>query len=392
LQIVGMDADESRFIESAWHDWADAVDLQAKLWSLHWARVQDGEGFAPLIDNPHHGHEIFLDIRPIECDRVQSRAFYNSDEDRDLDGVRLDSFGNVVAYRVLRQHPGGTYLTYNDGAETISADAMLHWFRALRPEQKRGVPEITPALPLFAQLRRYTLATIRAAEAVAEWTLFLTTDASAYSQTGDPEGPSSIEEGPFYPFEFDYGMMTTLPEGWKPFQLKAEQPASTYQMFKRQILTEIARCLNVPYNIAACDSSDYNYASGRLDHQTYYRSIRVEQTRMERSILRRLFAAWLDEARLVYPQLSSANGVTAKWFWDGREHVDPAKEANAQATRLGSLTTTLADEYARQGKDWEAEIEQIAREQARLRDLGLTVAEVSKQEIEVDDDDAEQEN
>jgi capsid protein len=267
----------------------------------------------------------------------------------------------------------------------IPADSMLHWFRPLRPEQHRGVPDVTPALPLFAQLRRYTLATIRAAEVVAEWTLFLATDASAYSETGDPEGPSSIEEGPFYSFEFDYGMMTTLPEGWKPVQLKPEQPASTYEMFKRQIITEIARCLNVPYNIAAGDSSGYNYASGRLDHQTYYRSIRVEQARLERSILRRLFDAWLNEARRIYPQLAGVGNVSATWFWDGRDHVDPAKEANAQATRLSSMTTTLADEYAKQGQDWESKVEQIGRERAKLRELGLTVADVTKQEIEVDE-------
>ena len=43
----------------------------------------------------------------------------------------------------------------------------------------------------------------------------------------------------------------------------------------------------------------------------------------------------------------------AQWFWNGHEHVDPAKEANAQATRLKNHTTTLAVEYARQGRDWE---------------------------------------
>ena len=56
------------------------------------------------------------------------------------------------------------------------------------------------------------------------------------------------------------------------------------------------------------------------------------------------------------------------------EHVDPAKEANAQATRLTSNTTTLAYEYARQGKDWEADLRQRAKEQALMKELGLTAA------------------
>ncbi len=55
----------------------------------------------------------------------------------------------------------------------------------------------------------------------------------------------------------------------------------------------------MPFNVAAGNSSGYNYASGRLDHQTYYKAIRVEQSHLERVILDRILAAWLDEAALI---------------------------------------------------------------------------------------------
>ena len=45
----------------------------------------------------------------------------------------------------------------------VPAGSMIHYLRTDRSEQSRGIPEITPALPLFAQLRRYTLAVIAAA-------------------------------------------------------------------------------------------------------------------------------------------------------------------------------------------------------------------------------------
>ena len=156
-------------------------------------------------------------------------------------------------------------------------------------------------------------------------------------------------------------------------QLKAEQPTTTYAMFKAEILNEIARCLNMPFNVAAGNSSAYNYASGRLDHQTYYKSIRVDQTQIESTVLDRVFAAWLNEAALVLnfnPKIMVAS--PHQWFWDGTEHVDPAKEATAQAQRLASHTTTLAAEYARQGKDWETEIQQCGKEAQLLTQLGLT--------------------
>ena len=82
-------------------------------------------------------------------------------------------------------------------------------------------------------------------------------------------------------------------------------------------------------------------------------------------MLDRILAAWLDEAELTdgaSRRCALGRSVPHQWFFDGTEHVDPAKEANAQATRLASNTTTLAIEYARQGKDWETELRQRAKE------------------------------
>ena len=169
-----------------------------------------------------------------------------------------------------------------------------------------------------------------------------------------------------------------MPGGWKMSQMQAEQPATTYAEFKHEILNEIARCLNLPFNVAAGNSSGYNYASGRLDHQTYFKSLRVDQSHLERVVLDRVLAAWLDEAVLIPGLLPAGLGPIAdwphQWFWDGQEHVDPAKEATAQATRLANNTTTLAYEYARQGRDWEDALNQRAKEIALMNQLGLPFA------------------
>jgi capsid protein len=256
--------------------------------------------------------------------------------------------------------------------DPVPASAVIHYFRAERPGQRRGIPEITPALPLFAQLRRYTLAVIAAAETAADFAAVLYTDAPANGEA-DPVEPMDL-------VELERRMATVLPGGWKLGQVTAEQPATTYSEFKKEILNEIARCLNMPFNVAAGNSSGYNYSSGRLDHQTYYKSIRVEQSHIESVVLDRILAAWLDEAVLIegyLPQSLREMGAEFphQWFWDGQEHVDPAKEASAQATRLQNHTTTLADEYARKGQDWEVQLRQRAKEVALMGELGLTVAQ-----------------
>ena len=232
-----------------------------------------------------------------------------------------------------------------------------------------------PALPLFAQLRRFTLAVLAAAETAADFAGILYTDAPANGEADAAE--------PFEPIELEKRALLTMPGGWKMSQMEAQQPATGFSEFKHEILNEIARCLCMPYNVAAANSSGYNYASGRLDHQTYFKAIRVEQSHLESVVLDRILGAWLDEAALIPGLLPTGLGPFAQWphqwFWDGHEHVDPAKEANAQATRLSSHTTTLADEYARRGQDWETQLRQRAKELALMQELGLTLAQVAPQ-------------
>jgi lambda family phage portal protein len=384
LQMLTGDAEADRRIELAFGDWARAAGLAAKLRTVRMARAESGEAFLLLARNPKQPSAVQLDLRVIEADQVATPDLpFN--EPRAIDGIVFDQFGNPLEYHVLKQHPGDLRWLSNLEYDRIPARLMVHYFRVDRPGQSRGIPDITPALPLFAQLRRFTLAVISAAETAADFAGVLYTDAPAHGEA------EAVE--PMDVIELEQRMLLTMPGGWKMSQVHAEQPSTTYGEFKREILNEIARCLNMPYNVAAGNSSGYNYASGRLDHQTYFKSIRIEQAHLERVVLNRVLDAWLEEAVLVeglLPQLMRMRGAprTHQWFWDGNEHVDPAKEANAQATRLASRTTSLAREYARQGLDWEAELRQIAKERQLMDDLGIAPAgQEAAVSAEVGDDD-----
>ena len=391
LQLLTPDGSTNRKIEQAFTAWAKAVDLPGKLRTMRMARAQDGEAFAVLLSNGNLDSPVQLDLKLIEADQVTTPGFAAlcgpmAGATQAVDGIEFDLFGNPAAYHILRAHPGGSTLLHTGGLEAydrLPAESVIHWFRCDRPGQRRGLPDILPALPLFAQLRRYTLAVILAAESAANVAVLMKTNA--------PAGGEAAEVEPMATMEFESNMAVFTPEGWEPSQIKAEQPATTYDMFKREILNEIARCLNMPYNIAACNSSGYNYASGRLDHQTYFKNTRVEQSHIETVVLDRILTAWINEAMLagLVPSgaaLGSLGGVGHQWFWEGHEHVDPAKEANAQATRLASNTTTLAAEYARQGKDGETQLRQRAKEQALMAELGLTAAQVTPEPAEDDDE------
>jgi len=361
----GKNQGANQTVEREFAAWAKAVDLAGKLRTMRMARAQDGEAFALLCTNGGLWHPVQLDLRLIEADQVTTPGFVLPATGA-VDGIVFDEHGNPKEYHVLKMHPGAQLVSAGLEYDKVPADAMVHWFRADRPGQSRGLPDILPALPLFAQLRRYTLAVIAAAESAANIAIFMKTNA--------PAGGEAAEVEPMATMEFEPNMAIFGPEGWEPAQIKAEQPTTTYGEFKGEILNEIARCLNMPYNVAACNSSGYNYASGRLDHQTYFKSIRVEQAHLEAVVLDRILDAWMAEAVKVF-DLQGFDDWPHQWFWDGHEHVDPAKEATAQATRLASHTTTLAAEYARQGKDWETELRQRAKEVALMKELGLPVTD-----------------
>jgi lambda family phage portal protein len=357
LQVETGDMDADEMIEAEFAKWAKAVNLGAKLRTMNVAKRQDGESFAVKVTNEKITHPVKLDLRLFEAEHVTAPEMGSVDGADQVDGIDFDAQGNPTRYHVLKEHPGGT-TSVGAMAEFESYDAsdVFHWFRCDRPGQARGIPEIMPALPLFAQLRRYTLSTVAAAETAADFTAVLQTDVPADDETTvDP-----MEE-----IEINRRMMTTLPAGWKLGQFEAKQPVTGYKEFKGELLNEISRCLDMPFNIAACNSSGYNYSSGRLDHQTYYRSIAIEQSQCEVEILRRLFVAWLDEAALanVIPGgLPDVETWEVGWFWDGIAEVDAEKEANADEKELTNGNATLSSICARKGLDWRKVMRQRAKE------------------------------
>ena len=238
LQMITGDSEANRRIEQAFMMWARSVHLAEKLRTMRMARATDGESFAILTNNPRLNTEVQLDLRLVEADQVTT-----PDLDRlstiAVDGIVFDSAGNPVEYHVLRTHPGDGFYSARSDYDRIPADAVLHWFRADRPGQTRGIPDIMPALPLFAQLRRFTLAVLAAAETAADFAGILYTDAPANGEADAAE--------PFEPIELEKRALVTMPGGWKMAQMQAEQPSTTYGEFKHELLNEIARCLNMPF-------------------------------------------------------------------------------------------------------------------------------------------------
>ncbi|WP_145030481.1 phage portal protein [Caulifigura coniformis] len=365
LQMKHKNLEFNAFVETKWRLWAKQIKLGRKLRTARTAKAVDGECFLQFHTNRKIRGPVQLDIANIEADQITNPLLAN--QENAIDGIEFDEWGNPTTYHRLKKHPGSAW-GYDPTPEKISADEIIHLFRQDRPGQHRGIPEFTPSLPLGALLRDYTLATLAAARTSAKHTAVMETAAESV------EGESFDEtvEG-FDTVDIDYDTLTALPHGWKMNAFKPEQPTTTYQMFRNAILAEMGRPANMPYNVAALDSAGHNYASGRLDYQAYDLGIRVERSEWDEECMDRIFEHFMDELWLsglldqfgVEPEDEIPHG----WFWDARKHVDPSKESGAQGDKLENLTTTLADEYAEDGADYDEKLVQRAKELKRIKDL-----------------------
>jgi lambda family phage portal protein len=389
LMGAGVDEAVATWAEGEFHEWLQAIDGIGKLNLLTFAQVADGESFGVITTNPGITTPVKADLLVYECDFVQLPAWAEMFLDpRNIDGIRIDKYGQPVVYQFLRQHPGSMYGGVLVDADPIPADRVIHLFKPTRPGQHRGVSELAAALPLFAQLRRWTLAVIAAAETAADIAGIIKSNVVDV----DPNGSGAT---PFDRVEIERRALMTLPDGYDIHQFKAEQPVSTYKEFKREIVAEIARSVSVPVGVALGDHAGFNYSSAKLDNQLWHKVRRVRRSLLRRQALDRLLYQWRREAELIPGYMPAAlrnpeAWTGHDWLMDGDEFADPLKEANGQKVRLESLTTNLSIECAKHGLDWEDVLRQRAREKALIKELGLAAAAVQPDEDEPDEDEPDE--
>lgn len=346
-------------VESEWFAWTQAVSFRRKLWCSAHAKHSDGETIGVIRRNPRVRHSVPLDWVIYETEQCQT-PYLPYEERGYIDGIKFDEFGNAEWYDILREHPGSGN-GYRMEAEQVAAEFVTHWFTMLRPGQHRGVPDVAPTMNLGATARRWREATLTHAEMIAKITVLLET--TQLPDGMEPEPPESMSTT-----ELMKGMMTALPDSVKPYQLDPKQPAQTFEMFNRALINEYARPISMPFNKAACDSSSYNYASGRLDHQTYYGHLDVDRADCEELVCDRIFAKWFGWAVRKNgwlggdPDALSFYASAHSWNWPKHKAVDIEAEADANTTKLETGQASLWEIAADEGSDFDDRVKQMARD------------------------------
>jgi lambda family phage portal protein len=312
----------------------------------------------------------YLSIRP---DRVKTPTDVPTSTRID-NGVEVDADGIPIAYYILREDPDNasqTIQTTLESFDRVPVDKLIHVFYREEPVQHRGEPWMATSLPVWHKMRRYDEATIAAAIVAAKFAAVLVNlnqDAVADAATILPTTVLDIQDG----------QMMVPPPGYEPRQIDPKHPSQNSSEFRRDQIGAAGAATAMPVNIASQDSSKSNFSSARFDGVSFSQEGAVARELIETLHLNRVWQAWIAEAMAagVVPAIDLNDIDTApavEWLWiEEVRHSDPAKQANAEETRLKSSTATVGQIVMEKGMDRQQFREALLEEVNWYRANGLT--------------------
>lgn len=350
---------------------------------------ENGEAF--VLPRPDAGRKPFaLRLQVIEADRVATPL----DKVQDIrirDGVVVGKLGERIGYWIKKTHPGdisqgeGARIT-NDyvfvPAEDLEADVTncFHLYRILRPDQSRGAPFLSSALTVYKDLGQYIRAELISAKIAACYALFITAPdpLQAAAASADLNAKKQNQR------QIEPGMMEYLAPGQDIKEANPNRPNNAFDAFVRRLLRSVGAALNTPYELVSQDFSQTTYTSGRMSLNEVRGVFRLFQAWLAEKLCQQVWERVLREAFLLgmlplrrdfeenFEEYARARWVGPGWTW-----VDPAKEVSATRDAVEGNLTTLADECAARGLDWEDVLRQRARESRLATELGVAPPERS---------------
>lgn len=291
-------------------------------------------------------------------------------------GVEIDQYGKPVAYHVSNQYKHDVALTSARTWQRIPAYTKWGRKRLLmiadihRIGQTRGVPWFSPVLPDFKRLDQYNTAEIKSAIVASLVTAFIETpmdtQAVATMLGADPTSTQYqawLQNMRQVISPLDGGAMVPVPPGTHVQPFDPQRTPSAYESFTGQYERRIAAGIGMPSVLFSKKYEDLNYSNARMAINEGWRFFRRRRAWLTNNFAGPAYELWLEEAigRGMFDQYitldefyrAKADVSRHNWIGDGRGWVDPVKEAQAIKLRLEACVSTLDDECAEQGRDYE---------------------------------------
>ena len=259
----------------------------------------------------------------------------------------------------------------------------LHQRHAIMPEQLRGESLLSPAMKHFRDLADYVDYELVGALIAACFTVFIESPSTDVNGQALPGHRSSGEQDPRrpYPAEVEPGLVMRGKPGDKIHTISNNRPAPSFDAFYTRMTRMAAASTGQPYEIVAKDFSKTNYSSARAALLEVWKLHTMYQDWFIRSYLQRIWVMVMEEAHLrgLLAMPKGAPGFyesmrawcAAIWTRPPRGNIDPVKERKAESLGLETLTETRTSICHSGGKDWDAVLRTLEREDKAIRKAGL---------------------
>jgi lambda family phage portal protein len=403
--------DYRQAVESEWRDWSEdplyfndaerQLSVADQMWLALRHQLVDGDTLGCLEWHPdrvgYGAARYATTTRLIDPDRL-SNPNEMIDTRHRRGGVQIDDDGVPIGYHIRRGHAFDWYQSVDSmiwdfvPRETEwGRPVLLHYYDRDRTTQHRGLAAFTPVLNTFKMLNKFDAVTLQAAILAAVYSLAVE---SPYDQEGLKEmlQGGQLDELNNYsamraqyrrdrPIKLNNATMVPLFPGETIKAMGPTQPGPEYDPFTHAVCRKIAASLGTTVEEVTRDWTKTNYSSARAGFVSAWRTVSRRRARFDRGYARGLYVGWHEEAYEIAklplpagaPDFVEARGALTRCKWIGapRGWVDPVKEAQGAVLRMDAGISTLQQEAAEQGLDWEEVLVQRARERSMMKELDI---------------------
>ncbi len=395
--------DWSRTTESLWRTWADSFACDAagqqtfnSLTQLVFrSALENGEALCLPLWLPRNDTPFSTCLQLVDADRLSNPQFVPASLYL-RGGIETDVYGKPIAYHIQKQlnWPGFYYGIYGITGYGISAGLewervpaqtsfgrrrVLHVHVKDRVDQTRGKPILAPVIEQFRMLDSYQRTELQSAivNSIVAGVLETPMDPAGIAEMMGGDPAAYLQSKNEYRVQLEGGTIAPLYPGDKLTPFIPSRPSQQYAAFIEAILRQIGASIGLPYELILKDFSKTNYSSARAALNEAWRYFIVRRNWLATYWTAPVYRLWMEEAvnagMIEAPNFyqNAEFYLKAKWIGPGRGVIDPTKEAEAQQIRVDTFTSTLEEECAEQGRDWELVMEQRKVEVDRMNELGL---------------------
>ncbi|RCK26784.1 portal protein [Thalassospira profundimaris] len=365
-----------RTVNALWEQWSRRCDADGQLdfYGLQTLicreMVEAGEVLVRRrLRRPSDGLDVPLQVQILEADFLDAtKSGQGSGKGRLVQGVEFDGIGRRTAYWLHESHPGDVFGAWQGGLQShpIPARDIVHVYEKQRV-QVRGVPWGAPVIRSLRDLDDYEVAEIVRKKTEACVTAIVFGD----EETQQGVAPAVVDADGKRIEQFEPGLIAYA-RGGKDIRFNQPAAVGGYAEYKRASLHTIAAGFRVPYELLTGDLSQVNYSSIRAGLVEFRRMIDAVQWQLFIPMLCQPVWDWFTQAAWAAGRIPEPV-VPVEWAPPKFDAVDPLKDAMADLLSVRSGTMTLAEAIARQGRNPDAVLAEIAATNAKLDEAGIVL-------------------